>query len=98
MQASSARPGGAASTFYVLESGHCDARIERAVKRSDIMRSFPRFVSTGFALSIILLSFAPIASAGPKEDVGAATSAWGRALGEDDPDKVLPYYADDAVL
>ena len=62
------------------------------------MRSFPKFVSTGFALSIILLSFASVASAGPKEDVGAATSAWGRALGEDDPDKVLPYYADDAVL
>jgi hypothetical protein len=26
------------------------------------------------------------------------TSEWGRALGEDDPDKVLPFYADDAVL
>ena len=24
--------------------------------------------------------------------------AWGRALGEDDPDKVLPHYAQDAVL
>ena len=39
-----------------------------------------------------------VASAGPKEDVSAATSEWGRALGEDKPDKVLPLYADDAVL
>ena len=27
-----------------------------------------------------------------------ATSAWGSALGEDDPDKVLPFYSNDAVL
>jgi len=62
------------------------------------MEPYPKIVSTGFAFSIILLSFASVASAGPKEDVGAATSAWGRALGEDDPEKVLPFYADDAVL
>jgi uncharacterized protein (TIGR02246 family) len=62
------------------------------------MYSYAKFASTGFGLSVILLSLAPVASAGPKEDVGAATSAWGRALGEDDPDKVLPFYADDAVL
>jgi uncharacterized protein (TIGR02246 family) len=55
-------------------------------------------VSTGFALSIVLLSFAPLASAGPKEDVTAAASSWARALGEDDPDKVLPFYSNDAVL
>jgi hypothetical protein len=30
--------------------------------------------------------------------VAAATATWARALGEDDPDKVLPLYADDAVL
>ena len=62
------------------------------------MRSSSKFLSTGFTLSVVLLSFIPMASAGPKEDVGSATSAWGRALGEDDPEKVLPYYADDAVL
>ncbi len=62
------------------------------------MRSYPKFLGTGFTLSIVLLSFISVASAGPKEDVGAATSAWGRALGEDEPDKVLPFYADDAVL
>src|SRR5262249_41532823 len=62
------------------------------------MESSPKVVSTGFALSIVLLSFVPIASAGPKEDVAAATLAWGRALGENNPDKVLPLYSDDAVL
>ena len=62
------------------------------------MESSPKVVSTGFALSIVLLSFVPIASAGPKEDVAAATLAWGRALGEDNPDKVLPLYSNDAVL
>jgi uncharacterized protein (TIGR02246 family) len=62
------------------------------------MRSSPKFVSAGFTLGIVLLAFVPTASAGPKEDVGAATQAWGRALGEDDPDKVLPLYANDAVL
>ena len=42
-----------------------------------------------FALSIVLLSLATVASAGPKEDVAAAASTWAVALGEDDPDKVL---------
>jgi uncharacterized protein (TIGR02246 family) len=62
------------------------------------MGSSRKFASTGLVLSIVLLSFVPLASAGPKEEVEAATLAWGRALGEDDPDKVLPYYAQDAVL
>jgi uncharacterized protein (TIGR02246 family) len=62
------------------------------------MRFYLKVASTGFALSIFLLSFVPVASAGPKEDVAAATLAWGQALGEDDPDKVLPLYSDDAVL
>ena len=55
-------------------------------------------VSAGCALSAILLSLASIASAGPKEDVSAAALSWARALGEDDPDKVLPLYSEDAVL
>ena len=62
------------------------------------MQSSLKLVSTGFGLGIVLLLFAPAASAGPKEDVAAATSTWARALGEDDPDKVLPLYSDDAVL
>ena len=62
------------------------------------MRFSLRAVSAGLAVSIVLLSFAPIVSAGPKEDVAAAAATWARALGEDDPDKVLPLYSDDAVL
>jgi hypothetical protein len=49
-------------------------------------------------LSLALLSSAPMASAGPKDDVAAATSAWAQALGEDEPDKVLTLYSSDAVL
>jgi uncharacterized protein (TIGR02246 family) len=62
------------------------------------MRFSSKAVSAGFALSIVLLSLAHVASAGPKEDVAAAALTWARALGEDDPDKVLPLYSDDAVL
>ena len=62
------------------------------------MRFCLKTSSALFALSIVLLSLAPVASAGPKEDVVAATSNWARALGEDDPDKVLPLYSEDAVL
>ena len=58
----------------------------------------PRIVSVTVALSIVLLSLASNALAGPKEEVAEATLAWGRALGEDDPDKVLPFYSNDAVL
>jgi uncharacterized protein (TIGR02246 family) len=62
------------------------------------MRFSSKAVCTGFALSIVLLSLATVASAGPKEDVAAASLSWAQALGEDDPDKVLPLYSDDAVL
>jgi uncharacterized protein (TIGR02246 family) len=34
----------------------------------------------------------------PKDEVAEATLRWAQALGEDDPDKVLPLYAEDAVL
>jgi uncharacterized protein (TIGR02246 family) len=62
------------------------------------MRSSPKLASAALALSIVFLSFASSAFVEPKEAVGAATLAWGQALGEDDPEKVLPFYADDAVL
>ena len=62
------------------------------------MRFVSKTASAVFALNIVLLSLAPVALAGPKEDVAAATSNWARALGEDDPDKVLPLYSEDAVL
>ena len=38
------------------------------------------------------------ASAGPKEDVAAATMKWGETVGQNDPDKVVALYAPDAVL
>ena len=46
----------------------------------------------------LLASLAPFAWAGPREEVAAAASTWAQALGEDDPDTVVPLYADDAVL
>jgi len=55
-------------------------------------------VHAGFALNAVLLSLCPAAFADPKADVAAAALTWARALGEDDPDKVLPLYAADAVL
>ncbi len=62
------------------------------------MRTSLKAVSAGLALSVVLLSLAAAAWAGPKEDVAAAASTWARALGEDDPEKVLPLYSNDAVL
>ena len=61
------------------------------------MRTSLKAASAGLALSV-LVSLAPAAWAGPKEDVAAAASTWARALGEDDPEKVLPLYSNDAVL
>jgi len=49
-------------------------------------------------LSVGIPSLAPVASAQPKQEVAAAALAWARALSEDDPDKVLALYANDAVL
>jgi uncharacterized protein (TIGR02246 family) len=62
------------------------------------MQSSAKLASAALALSIVVLSFASRALVGPKEEVAAVTSAWGQALGENDPDKVLPFYSDEAVL
>jgi uncharacterized protein (TIGR02246 family) len=62
------------------------------------MPSSLKAIGAAFALNFVLLSFATVASAGPREDVAAAATSWAGALGEDDPDKVLPLYSDDAVL
>jgi uncharacterized protein (TIGR02246 family) len=62
------------------------------------MRIHSKVASAACAVSIVLLSLAPPTAAGPKEDVADATARWGQALGQDDPDKVLPLYAEDAVL
>jgi len=58
----------------------------------------PHAATVAIALGLLWLSLAASAWAGPKEEVASATETWARALGEDDPDKVLPLYADDAVL
>jgi uncharacterized protein (TIGR02246 family) len=62
------------------------------------MHTTMKITSAALALGIILFSFASNALVGPKEEVAEATQTWARTLGEDDPDKVLPLYADDAVL
>jgi uncharacterized protein (TIGR02246 family) len=63
-----------------------------------VMNACRKVVRTGLVLSLVWMTFVPAASAGPKEEVAAATHDWGRALAEDDPEKILPFYADDAVL
>src|SRR5262245_12267198 len=68
----------------------------RIDRRGDV-RSSLKGVTAGIALSVALF-LAPAASAGPKEDVAAAALKWAQVLGENDPDKVLPLYSDDAVL
>jgi hypothetical protein len=62
------------------------------------MRAFLQVVLMGFTVAFTFLSFTPIAAAEPKDEVEAAAATWAQALGEDDPDKVLPLYSSDAVL
>jgi hypothetical protein len=65
---------------------------------ANVMRSFLKISCVALALSIVFMSLATVASAGPKEDVAAATLAWTLARGEDDPDMMLSLYSDDAAL
>src|SRR5262245_43293487 len=69
-----------------------------SVVEETIMRTSSKFVTAGFALIVVLAPIVPPAWAGPNEDVALATSRWAQALGEDEPDKVLPLYSEDAVL
>src|SRR5262245_28766186 len=62
------------------------------------MRSSPRVARAALILCIVLLPFGSSALVEPKAAVAEATLAWGQALGEDDPEKVLALYSDDAVL
>jgi uncharacterized protein (TIGR02246 family) len=62
------------------------------------MRLSAKSASAGCLLMVNLLSLVTTASAAPMEDVAAAAASWATALGENEPDKVLPLYADDAVL
>jgi uncharacterized protein (TIGR02246 family) len=70
----------------------------QSTRKEVIVQSSPKVMSAALALSIVLLSPASNAFVEPKEEVAQTTMAWGRALGEDDPDKVLPLYSEDAVL
>ena len=57
------------------------------------------FLKSALALSLFVFSISTaLAFTDSKEEVAAATAAWGSALGEDNPDKMLPLYSDDAVL
>jgi uncharacterized protein (TIGR02246 family) len=62
------------------------------------MRTSPMVASAALALCMLLSSFGSSALVEPKAEVATATMAWGQALGEVDPEKVLPLYSDDAVL
>ena len=62
------------------------------------MRSSVKTANAAWVLGLVLLSVVPVASAEPKDEVAAAASSWAQALGQDEPDKVLPLYAADAVL
>ena len=61
-----------------------------------MISTFLRTCLTGLIASQFLMG--GFALAGPKEDVAAASMKWAGALGENDPDRVLPFYAKDAVL
>src|SRR5262245_41254990 len=67
-----------------------------AAQGGPVMR--PRCLRLSLALALSLMLIGSIAWAGPKEDVAAATVKWAEAIGTNDPDKVLPLYAPDAVL
>ena len=62
------------------------------------MRASLQVAGLGVALVFSVISFTAPASAEPKDEVAATTAAWAQALGEDDPEKVLPLYSSDAVL
>ena len=55
-------------------------------------------LSALFLLGCALSQTKPVAAAGSKEDVAAATAKWGQTLGENDPDKIVTLYATDGVL
>lgn len=58
------------------------------------LSTLPALFLVGCALS----QTKPVASAGSKEEVAAATAKWGQTLGENDPDKIVALYATDGVL
>ena len=62
------------------------------------MRTSRQALGISLILAFTIFADTRLAAAEPKDEVEAAATAWGQALGEDDPDKVLPFYSADAVL
>lgn len=52
----------------------------------------------GLALLLVLVSIAPMAWAGDKEDVAAATAKWAAVFTDDNPDPILALYDKEAVM
>jgi uncharacterized protein (TIGR02246 family) len=59
---------------------------------------FQRLTSALLFVIASLFATSAVASAGPKEEVAAASIKWARTLEQNDPDKVILLYATDAVL
>ncbi len=57
-----------------------------------------RHIYLFLVLSLVLSGIAPIAWAGAKEDVAAATAKWAGTFTDDNPDPILSLYDKDAVL
>src|SRR5215475_3275533 len=77
------------------------SRIKRRLfsfRKEAVMRSSAKLAGAAVVLCIVLLPFGSSALVDPKAEVAAATQGWGQALGEGDAEKVLPFYAEDAVL
>jgi uncharacterized protein (TIGR02246 family) len=55
-------------------------------------------ISAAFVLNIAVLLAASVAAADPAADVASAARGWAQAVDADDPDLVVPLYADGAVL
>jgi uncharacterized protein (TIGR02246 family) len=53
---------------------------------------------TVFLMFVLALMLTGVATAGPKEDVTAATQAWADAFNSRDPERVLALYNPEAVL
>src|SRR5690349_24834583 len=62
------------------------------------MRASRQVAGVSLTLAFSVISFSSTAAAEPKDEVAAATAAWAQALGENDPEKVLPLYSRDAVF
>jgi len=50
------------------------------------------------ALLLVLVGIAPMAWAGDKEDVAAATAKWAEVFTDDNPDPILALYDQEAVM